>query len=415
MEKQYKGAYFTPDKKAKIEWCLKWNGKHQGYEFTASGSGLGYGGQCLDHLLEAYPHDKAVTEIHAVWKEWHLNSMRPGTPGHERAGCAIGKYMPLVFDELNDIQKQALLDNHKLQTTPLRTKALKEILKKIRESHFLDKCAPHGDTIIAHRFKPYIENLVSRWCEAVHKVPDKQTIARGLHSSLGRAMTDPDRFWWNKVVPKIVEFIDAELDRQVPAFDSSPKFLQNSLGYPCPDNGSLFGHEWFFESIPEETLKLIKSWSKRFGCDKSDKKLTVGELYVRDLCQKFGIDLRLDQALLNKDTAPDWAVRAYTLGIVKILNKTTYITFPYYTGGCVLLDTNNPYAVLGSYFRDAFTVDNYWQDSFEEFCSTCGYDEDSRKAYREWQDMQKSTALFRSIWPDEVWKDIDWELINNEF
>lgn len=35
MEKQYKGAYFTPDKKAKIEWCLKWNEKYQGYESTA--------------------------------------------------------------------------------------------------------------------------------------------------------------------------------------------------------------------------------------------------------------------------------------------------------------------------------------------------------------------------------------------
>ena len=61
-----------------------------GYEFSACGSGLGYGGQCLDHFkekAEQYMIDESRRElfnrVFAIWNEYHLNCMIAGTRKQE--------------------------------------------------------------------------------------------------------------------------------------------------------------------------------------------------------------------------------------------------------------------------------------------------------------------------------------------
>ena len=61
-----------------------------GYEFSACGSGLGHGGQCLDYFkdkAEQYMIDESRRElfnrVFTIWDEYHLNSMIAGTKKQE--------------------------------------------------------------------------------------------------------------------------------------------------------------------------------------------------------------------------------------------------------------------------------------------------------------------------------------------
>jgi hypothetical protein len=76
-----KGSYRTVDGKAQIDWELVNSDK--GAKFSASGEYRGSCGQCLEAIAKDYPQDKKVQEICAVWREYHLNDMKPGTPEQE--------------------------------------------------------------------------------------------------------------------------------------------------------------------------------------------------------------------------------------------------------------------------------------------------------------------------------------------
>ena len=57
-----------------------------GYEFSACGTGMGYGGQCLDHFKEKAeqymidePRRELFNRVFAIWDEYHLNTLNAGT------------------------------------------------------------------------------------------------------------------------------------------------------------------------------------------------------------------------------------------------------------------------------------------------------------------------------------------------
>ena len=60
----------------------------KGPVFTAVGTvwrgpkkvGIHHGGQCIDEIASLFPKDKKVQLIHEIWKRWHLNDLRAGTP-----------------------------------------------------------------------------------------------------------------------------------------------------------------------------------------------------------------------------------------------------------------------------------------------------------------------------------------------
>lgn len=49
-----------------------------------AGRGITSAGQCLDTVMELYPDNTLVKEIHDMWAAWHLNDMRAGCE-HQRA------------------------------------------------------------------------------------------------------------------------------------------------------------------------------------------------------------------------------------------------------------------------------------------------------------------------------------------
>jgi len=64
-----------------IEWELKdGNFSASGMYMNKLGSDCESCGQNLDEILEDFPDNEFVKSIHSIWKRWHLNNMRPGSP-----------------------------------------------------------------------------------------------------------------------------------------------------------------------------------------------------------------------------------------------------------------------------------------------------------------------------------------------
>ena len=71
-------SYITKDGKHQIEWTLEERQPGQ-LVFSASSQN----GQNIDEIAEKYPDDPMVQRIARVWRSWHLNDMRAGTPKQE--------------------------------------------------------------------------------------------------------------------------------------------------------------------------------------------------------------------------------------------------------------------------------------------------------------------------------------------
>ena len=78
------GSYRVEKPAAQINWELAQSPR--GPIFSASGSLRGHGaGQVVDAIAAAHPNDAKVQQIAAVWRAYHLNGMKTGTP--EQMAC----------------------------------------------------------------------------------------------------------------------------------------------------------------------------------------------------------------------------------------------------------------------------------------------------------------------------------------
>lgn len=57
----------------------------QGEEWLPSKRDIRMGGQCCDTILSYFPNDQKAQRMVEIWKEWHLNDMKAGTPNQEKA------------------------------------------------------------------------------------------------------------------------------------------------------------------------------------------------------------------------------------------------------------------------------------------------------------------------------------------
>ena len=86
----------------KIDISLKHSDKFMKPKYTLSISALmdweeeyqdfSGGGQCLDSVLDMYPENKLVKEIHTLWKKYHLNDMNAGTIEQSEYLDSLGEY-----------------------------------------------------------------------------------------------------------------------------------------------------------------------------------------------------------------------------------------------------------------------------------------------------------------------------------
>lgn len=66
--------------RAFVEWELK-EGRFSmsGEVWDRQGGDITMGGQCIDEIAKAFPNDKKLQRMAAIWQRWHLNDMKAGS------------------------------------------------------------------------------------------------------------------------------------------------------------------------------------------------------------------------------------------------------------------------------------------------------------------------------------------------
>ena len=82
-----------------------------GYVYNPSETRCVCGGQCLDTMYQFLKHDTLFKEIYELWKKYHLNGMRAGTPEQENAIAEFEKTIgrKSTYRERIDVLKTANL------------------------------------------------------------------------------------------------------------------------------------------------------------------------------------------------------------------------------------------------------------------------------------------------------------------
>ena len=137
-----------------------------GYEFSACGSGLGYGGQCLDHFkeeAEKYMIDESRRElfnrVFAIWNEYHLNCMIAGTK--KQMECLEGCDSHDYTDRCKYLEEHDLLvDNgYKYGTSWLGKQIPREIMDEVFSWKDIENFSKEELSVIRRKLiREYIRN-----------------------------------------------------------------------------------------------------------------------------------------------------------------------------------------------------------------------------------------------------------------
>ena len=70
--------------RAELTWALN-NGKFtmQAAIWNPRETDIYCGGQCVDEVCAYFPNDKRAQRMLEIWREWHLNDMKAGSPAQE--------------------------------------------------------------------------------------------------------------------------------------------------------------------------------------------------------------------------------------------------------------------------------------------------------------------------------------------
>lgn len=81
----------------------------------------------------------------------------------------------------------------------------------------------------------------------------------------------------------------------------------------------------------------------------------------------------------------------------EIRYKRRKMTVPFWTG--IMADSPDTWDVAYCLLSDAQCV--HWGESFEDFCANLGYDSDSMKAYKTYQQVLKQTEALKRVLGDD--------------
>jgi hypothetical protein len=420
IKRDYSGAIFSKDRRAKITWELRRG--QEGPRFSAQGSFPGGGGQCLDTIEEMYPDDERIREVCAVWRKYHLNNMKPGTKEHARAGCAKGKHMPLVWDDLNEVQRIGArclhIYEHSLDFKNYLTMDILG-LADMPAVAFNDWLSRAGVGATKGPTQQIIQRRVARILDYTRKkkwhlltcfpLQLKRGILDNLYAESGGRSSEILRWWLcngNQILNSWVECAFSKL----PDTYKEPRFLKDSLGYPCPDTGALYGHAWYYHPIPDDVLGQIVGWEERFQEEGLDQNASPQALYIREWAKQHDITCSLEETThLREPARPDWAVRAYVLKVTRAFRNGVFSkAFPYYTGGVELRGPDAPWETLVSLLAEML---DYKVQDFESYCELLDLDSDSRKAHEDWKRAQDIYESLELVVGENALDDLDREML----
>lgn len=324
-----KGSYRTADGRAQIDWELA-DGEN-GPKFSASGEYKSGGGQVLDEIAKAYPRDEMVKRIVKVWRQYHLNDTTAGLPEQE---AAIKEW--LAAGNRYDYDKACkMLEERGLLVVPI----------------------PEGAKALGDWPDTYL-----RECYNCNR-----------HVSGGHAASVCSR-------------------------------CKQATLRGEPVHVYRYGSRWVYSAIPADVLDEIKSWAnvkqprKPLHEDAATAFLSRNGLKLRathhgDKCPPFcdgscnhGDHYRITiwRAKRREPTIASYESSAMGQRGVFTghVDHPRRLSFDFWNSCADMVEGREPtaYNVLACLSSDA-----YCPDSFEEFCSEYGYDEDSAKARQTWK------------------------------
>lgn len=199
-----KGMYF-----ARLEWEVK-NGEFSMMGEVKYRDGGSSGGQNIEEIAKAFPHDEKIQRMCAIWKRWHLNHMKAGC-AHQRATW--------------DISKEVVLTHYKWTT----------------KWHALTRKASNGE------MERDEYELFCGWSRAM------KAATLGLNSPK----------YETEGIKSLIEEGWLEVEKRETKRACNVNFREHPEGLlskPCEVCGYEYGTAWLKEELPAEVLAEIESW-----------------------------------------------------------------------------------------------------------------------------------------------------------
>lgn len=160
------------------------------------------------------------------------------------------------------------------------------------------------------------------------------------------------------------------------------------------DNGYKYGHEWLVEPLPEEIITEITDiFGKYNSLEHVDKQTDTAEF------KQFKV-----KATYKGDKAASWSEDNYNNHLVTVTNTENKqrCTFEYWASQArpEIKTERDVLSAFECFMNDVVSGKN----SFEEFCSEFGYDEDSRSAEKTWKACKKSAEKLEKIYDGDVYE-----------
>jgi len=389
-KREASGAYRTADGKAQIEWELKL--VKEGLRFSASGTSPGGCGQSLDTILEDHPDDPVVKRMHAVWKRWHLNDMRAGNE-YQREHCWGKK--ELVTGIHTHVDKEGAV---KELFSKIRTGVVWRKQASVKRSLRLDKHKiPHPTLDDYYREGRVLINRVGRELrELSGKIKGGDLIGDSpwldTKFVLNKAGLTSD---FEFLFPFFIIAYERKLSGHV-GWDEHPEGV---LGKPCPVTGYKYGSSWMMEEIPDHVLAEIYSWEE---LDNTGDQ-SLHEWASENFLNRHGIEISYQSG--SKE--PDWGDDAvhgnhYRVTLTRKVPKDT-LSFDYWDS----YSNRHKHRPEDSDILGCLSSDMYCPETFEEFCSDYGYDEDSRRAYSTWERVVQFARDIKEFFTEEEFEELE--------
>ena len=366
------GIYRVSDGRAQIEWELV--NKDGKITFTASGSHPRGGGQCLDQFLEDYPEDEMVRRIHTVWSRWHLNDMHAGCEHQREMGWGHGHDVALSISEANPVQLKSLQEYALNKLASKREKFIKETLDEWSDSR--RKRYEAAQKILGHTLSIHEGNEVDRAVEFLRNPPKQQERPRYQG---GRGLTSAEEL---TLARKMLELVKNNAEAEFPVQLKSEIF-ENSIGAPCPVCGYRYGSAWVYEPIPEDIIAEIKSWE---GNAEDSLENNVAEQFLKRN--------EIQWSMEKSNTKTLEGVRGHHYVITLTDRDNESLSFDFFGSEADKSESKDP--SKGS-ILECIASDLSTEEKFEDFCSSLGYDSDSRTAERIFNAVQKQKQNFRAF------------------
>ena len=223
---------YTLSKYAAVEWKLTEDGR-----FSASGyneaKDAGYAGQCLDSLAKDFPESELLKRIIPVWKEWHLNDMKPNCL-HQVGPSWTPKPVTLYhFTTKMDVYKAI---------SAARARAEKAISAARARA---EKAIDAGAVFMPTEEETRLANLKGKITRPTPDLPPE--LAKDYEPNGPKWKDDH----YNKAQEvKMTNWLSQE------------EHPEGFLGKPCDVCGYKYGTKWLKVDLPESVVTEIKSWDE---------------------------------------------------------------------------------------------------------------------------------------------------------